>query len=408
MGQLQQIQELNLNQAVRVYCLGTFRIYRPDEDKALGIISKHKMWLLTKYLIVNRGTTISTSNIIERIWPEQKDMSDTAALRTTISRLKAIISSNNKNSKPNNSSLILYRKESCALNPNCFYWLDVDVFEKLCFLGHQLGKSNRQAGINTYLEAMELYQGDFLIEDYDLEWTVSTREYFRRLFLDSVVELVLWLIEAKDYSQANIFLEKAIRFDPYSEKLNSLMIRVLYETGAYKRAKEWYSEYSRLLYHELKVQPCSELKQLYHQIIQAEREISSTELVLNGDLQIPVKNNGPFICEPDLFFILLQIEKRRTARVGQAFMVIFEENDPPNPSISQKLLKNIKTIAEQILRKSDIVCLLDNSHLVLLLTSTDCEGAKKVTENLIQKYNQRFGTIQFKSLKLRYKKIALD
>jgi DNA-binding SARP family transcriptional activator len=391
MGNPQTFFEDDPISILRIYCFGKFRVLRPGENEAIGIVSKHKMWQLFKYLVINRRAVVPTLNLVNDLWPAQKRPDDTSALRTTVCRLKSMLEP--KNSTKPQYSYIVYRKDSCAFNLNAPYWLDIEVFEHLCAVARRQGTFNRSEAINCYIEALDLYQGDFLAEDPNMESATSLREYYRLMFLDAVRELSGWLIEGKDYIRARFYLEKAVKIDPYMEDLQTMLIRVLLDLGDVKTAKAYYISCSALLYSELGVKPSEALKKLYNII--KEREKNSNESVkqlIDTDASIEEELNGPFVCDPELFWTCLLLERRRVARNGAASMVILELDSKYAKNHSQRItiFNQINATAQNILRKSDILCKLDEAHFALLLPSTSSKGAKIVLSNILREFFKNY------------------
>jgi DNA-binding SARP family transcriptional activator len=349
------------------------------------------MWQLFKYLVINRRAVVPTLNLVNDLWPAQKKPDDTSALRTTVCRLKSMLEP--KNSTKSQYSYIIYRKDSCAFNLNAPYWIDIEAFEHLCSVAKRQGAYNRAEAINCYIEVLDLYQGDFLAEDPNMESATSLREYYRLMFLDAVRELAGWLIEAKDFVRARFYLEKAAKIDPYMEDLQTMLIRVLLEIGDVKTAKAYYISCSALLYSELGVKPSDALKKLYN-IIKEREESSNNSVKQMIDTEAPSEEelNGPFICDPELFWTCLLLERRRVARNGAASMVILELDAKHGKGHSQRqtIFSQITTTAQNILRKSDILCKLDEGHFALLLPSTSSKGAKIVLSNILREFFKNY------------------
>lgn len=360
---------------LRIYCLGVFRVLRPGEHQAIGTISKHKMWLLFKYLIAHKGSAVQTEKIMERLWPKSLP-NDTTTLRTTISRLKSLLEPARAGYQ--RSSYIIYSKESCAFNLHTSFWLDVDEFESLCASAHQLGNRNRSKATELYLQALSLYQGDYLAEDPDLEWALVPREYYRRLFIDATAEVAQWMLENKEWDKAGILVKQAIKIDPYTEKLQILLMKALLGMGNLKAAAEHYSYYSSFLYKELGVKPSEEWKRLYKQLRHPNAD-SPGNRILEGKIEMFAKENGPMVCEVDFFWNYLLFERRRLARNGGESSLIILGHAQNTFGISEQnrvaIMAELESIVYRRLRKSDLVCRLDGLHLALLLPSTGITGS---------------------------------
>jgi DNA-binding SARP family transcriptional activator len=369
---------------LQIFCLGVFRAVRPGEVEAIGIVSKHKMWLLFKYLVVHKGSAVRTEKIMELFWPGSTDPSDTSTLRTTISRLKSLLEP--QRMVYGRSSFIIYCKDSCAFNLHTHFWLDTDEFESLCTAAHRLGGSNRSRAMDLYLEALDLYQGDFLVDDPDLEWAVIPREHYRRLFIDSTIEVATWLQEMHEYSKAITLLKRAIKIDPYVEGLQILLMKALLGMGNLKAAAEQYSYYSSFLYKELGVKPSEEWKHLYKQI-RENREDSPNKLILEGNLQLEMKDTGPFVCDTDFFWNFLLFERRRLSRNGgESSLVVLElivDENKKNTGVAQEgALENLESVAFQKLRRCDVMCRMDDNHVALLLPFTGSIGSTVVARQI--------------------------
>lgn len=380
MSDTQLIQKAAVPQSsgLRIYCLGVFRVLRPGEQQAIGAISKHKMWLLFKYLVAHKGSSVQTEKIMELLWPESLP-SGTASLRTTISRLKSLLEP--KRTGYQRSSYIIYSKDSCAFNMHTSFWLDVDEFESLCTGAHQLGNSNRLKAIDLYLQALALYQGDYLAEDPDLDWALVPREYYRRLFIDATAEVASWLMESKEWARAGILVKQAIKIDPYTEKLQILLMKVFIGIGDLKAAAEHYSYYSSFLYKELGVKPSEEWKSLYKQLRNSNSD-SPGKRILEGKMEVVARENGPMVCEADFFLNFLLFERRRLTRNGEESSLIILGLTQGDSQIDNQnrldVITKFESFVYQRLRKSDLICRLDGTHLALLLPSTSTAEAQMI------------------------------
>ena len=336
------------------------------------------MWLLFKYLVAHKGSAVQTEKIIELLWPGCLP-SDTASLRTTISRLKSLLEP--QRSGYQRSSYVIYSKDSCAFNLHTSFWLDVDEFEYLCTSAHQLGNSNRLKATELYMQALALYRGDYLAEDPDLEWALVPREYYRRIFIDAAAEVASWLLESKEWAKAGILVKQALKIDPYTEKLQILLMKSLLGMGNLKAAAKHYSYYSSFLYKELGVKPSEEWKSLYKQLRNPNSD-SPGKRILEGKIEMLAKESGPMVCEADFFWNFLLFERRRLARCGgESSLIILgpAQNSPEVHNQSQAaMISELESLVYQRLRKSDLICRLDGLHLALLLQSTGMIGAEAI------------------------------
>lgn len=367
---------------LRIFCLGAFRVLRPGEQEPIGVGSKHKIWMLFKYLLINRCQAVTTERIIDCLWHSLKDPSDTAALRTTVSRLNSLLEPDR--SSYGKATYIICRKESCFFNQEASCWIDAAYFEDLLRQAHQIGASDRTAGIERYRQALELYRGDFLSEDTDEEWTILTREYYRRLFMEAVHEAAGWLFELEEYEQARLILERAVRFDPYNEESQVLLIRIFLRLGEIEAAAGHYSRISTILYRELGVRPSIKLKQVYKEI-QSQRTAGSEMQWLEETLTSLEKPNGPFVCEPEFFWNFLRFERRQLARSGGQSSLVILTLGSSNQAADRsgiEIIAGLEAVICQKLRRCDLLCRLGAYQLAILLLFTDTAGGRIVINQI--------------------------
>jgi hypothetical protein len=242
-----------------------------------------------------------------------------------------------------------------------------------------LGENNRKLAIDLYIKALELYRGDFLAEDPDLEWAVIPREHYRRLFIDSTLEVATWFFESNEFSKAVTLLRQAIKVDPYVEGLQIMLMKALLGAGELKAAAEHYGYCSSFLYKELGVKPSEEWKSLYKQLREPETQ-STRKRILEGNIEVFMKDSGPLVCEPDFFWNFILFERRRLTRLGgESSLIIFElRNDHTNndDKTVESGFFELESIVYQRLRKCDITCRLDGCHLAILLPFTGVDGGK--------------------------------
>jgi len=396
MGELELVSQTFDNQdtLLRISCFGTFKVIRPNEEESICLGSRHKLWSLFKYLVANKGVAIPTQNIMDLFWSERKELSDTAPLRTAICRLKTMLEPKRELGK-RNLSYIIYHQDSCTFNNNSDYWLDIEEFENLCLKAKHFGKYDRIVALESYQKAFEIYRGDFLAEDLYQEWTNSFREYYRNLFLNSVREAAKWFNELKEYQQARLILQRALENDSYIEELHILLMQALLGMGEAKGAIEHYTICSSMFYQEFGIGPSKELKLLYREAKERSEKITSKELILKGNLESLDDKKEPFVCEPELFWSIILLERRRMIRhEGETSLVMFELitsiEDNPKDEMGNNPMESLELIARKNLRKSDAICRLDGTHLALLLPLTGISGGNQVVNVIKDDFYDKF------------------
>ena len=374
---------------LRVYCLGSFKVIQPGESAAVEVASTHKAWMLFKFLVAQKGAPIPTQSILDVFWPNRKNPQDTAALRTALSRLKTMLCPSKTGQRY--SDAVIFRKETCRLNINIPIFIDIVEFERQCALAYQVGLKDRRAGVNLYLDALELYQGDFLAEDLYLEWAGLPREHYRRLYLDSTKEAAAWLIDLNEYQTARRILEQGLAKDPYLEELHYLLLQVFVKQGEIKAALKHYSYCTNLLYKELGAKPSEGLKRIY-QMIREQTITGFNYANLKDELAQQAQFAGPMFCDPDQFWSFLLFERRRMIRYkGETGLVILKlkVGNPNDGEPRPKVREFLEQALRQCLRSSDLVCYLSGDQLAMLLPGTGLHGSSVAVEHIKGIFQQR-------------------
>lgn len=369
---------------LRVYCLGSFQLVRPGEAGPADIRGKHKLWMLLKYLIAHSGQTVPTRTILDALWPQRENPNDTAPLRTAVSRLKTVLYADNREMTQQN--YLIYSKDSCAFNPDTLFWLDAAEFENICRKVMRVGENSRKRGLELFIQALELYRGDFLSGDRLAEWTAPLRARYREMLLDTAREVLQWDVVMQESPKAARILKKALEIDPYDQQFQVLLMKTLINLKDYKAAVKHYTFCTHLFYQKRGIEPAPELRQLYKEVQDkmgtvAERssirEVGARALETGGEI------GGPFVCEPGLFWNLLLLERRRLARNGgEACLVILEIRAPKTGApqsdreFRNKSIRHLENAAHEKLRKSDVMCRLNDRQLGILLPMTGSKGGE--------------------------------
>ncbi len=109
------------------------------------------------------------------------------------------------------------------------FFFDVEEFESLCRAG--AAAEDEETRLENYMQALELYQGDFLSSSPPNPWVVPIAAYFHNLYTQTVLE-TLPLLEAQNRLTAAVSLcRKAVALEPYNETLYRHLLQELLSMG---------------------------------------------------------------------------------------------------------------------------------------------------------------------------------
>ncbi len=103
--------------AVRVYCLGHFRI-EDDRGNSLARHGQPKPFALLKTLIALGARNVAQDELLDALWPDADGDAAHTAFTTTLYRLRQLVG----------QSALILRNRQLSLDPE-HLWCDVNEFE---------------------------------------------------------------------------------------------------------------------------------------------------------------------------------------------------------------------------------------------------------------------------------------
>jgi predicted ATPase len=245
---------------LKLYFLGPPRLERdgqivePDTRKATALLA---------YLAV-LGERPSREALAALLWPEFDDSRAKAALRRTLSALKATVGSQS----------IYATREIIGLEMERV-WSDVLAFHQALAAAatHMHDNEPLCSDCQAHLEtAVSLYRDDFLsgfsLRDSLLfdEWQRLQAEQLRRALSDALEQLVQNASLRQNFDSGIDLARRWLQLDPLREEAHCQLMRLYAWAGQRNTALLQYRDFVRFLDEELGVPPLSETTELYHDI----------------------------------------------------------------------------------------------------------------------------------------------
>ena len=211
------------NAHLQVQMLGSFSVSAENATLDDSGNRSRKVWLLLAYLIYHRRRTLSQEELVELLWGEENDSANPlGALKTTLHRARTTLDQLFPSA---GHDLIVRKNGTYAWNSEFSTELDVEVFEDLCRKGSE--EPAEDARLNIYMEALSLYQGDFLFKLSAEPWVVPIAAYYHNLYIHTALS-TLPLLEIRGRLRDAVSLcRAAIQVEPYSEELYQHLMRNL-------------------------------------------------------------------------------------------------------------------------------------------------------------------------------------
>lgn len=376
----------------KIYTLGDYLVFKEGKQLLVKSSKIGKPWELFAYLISHPDKKIPAEIIHEDIWPGGENPDPVRRIKNSVHRLRKII--DNYEGK-NGESTIIYSNGCYSLNRNVSCWLDILAFEDLCSKAYYLSNNNPSSAVKKFLEALSLYRGDFLPGLSLNDWVIPLRNYYRQLFVRSVIELIEIYKKANNFSEIAKICEKTFLVEQYEEALHLSYLEALIEQGKIAQARGHYQYITSLFYREFGTKPSNAMLRFYRSL---KTKISRPELTFSDIRYILSERdniNGAMLCDLDTFELICSLEKRRAVRHSTLLFIATltltgpDFQLPPTEALFAAMEK-LKEVFLYNLRKGDVFHQWNESQYVVLLSAMDQEHAEAVIKRISKKLDKGF------------------
>ena len=373
----------------KVQMLGSFSITCGEDALSDTAGRMQQVWNLLEYLIVYRHKGVPQSRLIDMLWPDDSSDNPSNALKNLAYRARTLLS---KAFPEEREPFILFRRSSYAWNEALSCEVDIEKLEQ-CWRTANVTTSELDR-LEYYLQAVDIYQGDFLPKSLMEEWTISLRTYYSSIYIDCVTRAYTLLIEHDRAAEAVQMCEKAVDHENFTEKMHELLIRAYMAAGDHASALKHYYHVTDLFYSELGIKVSNQITGLYNEITKSINSIETDLVMIEEQLHEVEVEPGAYYCPYEIFKNIYRIQSRFMLRSGQSFMVALisvsdKDGNPPVTAVITEAMEELKTALTSSLRKSDIVSRFSPTQYVLLLGALTYENGQMVLNRIFERFKKR-------------------
>src|SRR3712207_1316245 len=252
---------------LRARFFGHFEMLCDDELITLG--RNGKALSILKYLLANRPRPVSQDCLMGWLWPESNLKRARWSLNSAIHTLRKLISE-----CPSAASLnyILLEEGYYRLCSEVRVITDVDQFDAHYDEGRRLEKEGwAQEAAAEYEKAIDLYRGEYLVEDLYEDWTMVERERLSNAHTEMLGRLAEHYMQADQPQEGIRACYRILKKDRCHEESYRLLMRCYARLGLWEKALRQYRLYERLLKQEYGVAPLQQTKALYGSLLSKHR-----------------------------------------------------------------------------------------------------------------------------------------
>ena len=247
---------------LEIQLLGNFHLVY-DGKPVTGLDSPRLQSFLA-YLLIHRESPLPRQQLSFLFWPDSSESQSRTNLRNLLYRLRE--------SLPEADQFLEIGQTTIWWQPDSKFKVDLDDFETAVAQTDQTGSSTDQAAHRgALLKAVDAYQGDLLPNCYD-DWIIPERERLSQALIGILEELIDILEMEGEYDPAIQYAQQLIRQDPLLELPYQRLMALYLSNGDRARAARTYHQCVEVLEKELGLDPSSETRQLYQQIMEREHQ----------------------------------------------------------------------------------------------------------------------------------------
>ncbi len=367
-------------QPIKVHTLGHFDVVKDNRSLVTANASAKKIWELYKFMLTHREQPFTPEALIDQLWVAEDYQDPRATLRRQMHRLRKILEESAEQDKTGET--LTFEGGYYRWNTNVPMEIDAEVFEALV---HQAeNTADADAALSYYLEALQLYRGDYLPDCVEQHWVFSVRYHYRRIYLRAVTGAIELLKCGAKHDVVIDICQKAMKVDVYEEPFHIYYMEALAARGAHKQALEHYEHITGFFYREMGIKPSEEMKAVYKTLLKTNKGENVFEAL---DQSAPIDN--AFYCDKEVFKSIFELERRRSERSGIDFSIAVIELKPTRTqSLAQGELR-FKLLKDHLmthLRKGDSFTQWDDKQLALLLPGVDSPLMQKVLTRVLSTF----------------------
>lgn len=241
----------------KIRCLGQLKIYRENGtliDWQTKGGATRKLKTIFAFLLYKGDKGASVEELVDVLWPNTTDIQQGAnRLYHAIRYVRKILSPNLK--KNESSSFVLNRDNRYFLAVPADTWIDLPMFQELCFKGNaQLRKQDLENALISYQAAERLYKGDLLadipakyIDNLEQDWCWSRRYWYKEMNHKLLYEMASIYRKLDNIVEALNYCDKALALEPCSEMAHQEKMKTLHAAKRTDALKRQYRLYCKVL-----------------------------------------------------------------------------------------------------------------------------------------------------------------
>lgn len=380
---------------------GEFDVLVGEKSIIDNLKRSYKIMKLLQYFITFKNQKILPETIYETLWDEYDSMDTKNVIKGQIFRLKKGLK---EASIDEDTMTIDFVNGYYILKTNGKVIVDSDIFEKLIDEANRNLTNDFNEAFKLYNQAFKIYENQYLDNfGYEL-WLVPIRNYFRKLYVNAVENVVEQYKKARMNNEIINICQKALSKEPYEEELHQYLIESLLANGEIKQAVDHIKYLQNEFTKGTGIFTIDTINRLEDIFEKHQKENNNNESIEIEKLKYL---EGAMKLDEEEFKVIYQVTKIRRKNPNEGnYLLIVELDDFKKYDSLKKIWQDFtSTLITRTFRKSDVFTIWRNEKFLILLSDVK-HGAVSSLENrfLINYYEAD----DEKALPIKLKHILLE
>lgn len=213
---------------------------------------------LFAYFLHHSGQWIAKERLLETLWPDLEYDKAVTHLHTSVYQVRNVLK------KWGSQASVGYAHDSYCLE-QVDWTTDVEEFEQLMGTIVDLQELTRESR-EAYDRKLALYRGDYL-DHHDFPWAIARRSKLQKQYTSAMLGMANAELRAGFVTEAMERLVVLQEKEPYSDEMCRLILYAYANVGKGELLRSHYDKFERLLHADLGIEPDSETKKCYEQLV---------------------------------------------------------------------------------------------------------------------------------------------
>lgn len=373
---------------LHVQMFGKFSLTYGDKQIDGGTNRSKLLWNILSYLLCHRGEYTQAEELTAALWRPEKNDNPSGAMRTAIHRARNLL----HELMPDCTSQFLISKSGGYMwDPAVEVVVDTDEFKRL--IGTHKSPAEE---LTDCMAALKLYEGKFLAAQSGELWVMPIQAYYHNLYDQTAEKVIVALEKEGRYEEAAEICRNALQIDPYAEKHNQYLMRLLLQMDRREEVIRVYEDMSKLLMSAFGIMPDQESRALYREALLSVKKNStvSPEMILE-QLGEHREIKGAIVCDYDFFKMMYQAQARTIVRSGVVVhTVLVTLQSRKGAEVSAKsmatAMDHMEAHLRDSLRKGDIITRCSASQFIVMLLAANYENSCRVCNRFVTAFERKY------------------